>query len=67
MKVKELIRFEGYTQQQVADHLGLSLRGLTYKLKGNAIFSHEERKKLSRLLHTPLKDIENMIREETYK
>ena len=59
--IKDLIKQHGYTQVQVAKYLGISTRGLIYKLKGDTIFTHKERVRLARLLHITLKEFNKEV------
>lgn len=59
--IQELMQELGFTQDQVAEHIGMSRRNLNYKLKNPKSMSVEEGKKLSELFKITLESLYGLM------
>lgn len=62
MRVKEFRELKGYTQQQMADIIGINRSAYTRKEKGNRRFSIEEAFVLEKILGVSIQELFEGIR-----
>lgn len=58
-KIKVILKSKGISQKKLSDHLGIALRSLQKKLKGDRCFSIEELIKIKRFLNIEYDELLN--------